>query len=470
MIVRHIIIMICNIIRTNQLTESVNTDPVTSPKKARTQKPPPGDDYQKPRILPRNRFTSRKQQLHNESVTALREQSPDKAQISNDVIPTKFPPKTPDPSTINSPTSLPTAPSSRSKSRDTPPPTDLHPIAYDGTDTNTEQARPSRRARAAVNYAEPNLNRKMRRPTGAMVDAIGREERRQSCAELVVSIKTEASDGDANLITACSPTVDSVTEGFSNDHRTTISPEVKKSTVAIKAEETSQSDWKNLPLASPTQPEPKADDPIAEGTKNGKKIKQPEDPLPSAASSVISTLTATGRPASRKRDGFIKNTAESKAAAEFKDYPSYRARRSSSSSDSTASNTNSKSTIDMRSSPSIEEVDNAQIANNAAGSSSRSTDEASRLRAKRMNSIRTRRVSVGPGSIAPVATGKKDRTKDVATTRTSAKGLVIHRHGGGDEVEDKSSVTEGERMKDSGDVSDVTTKGRTAARRRSMLL
>lgn len=57
------------------------------------------------------------------------------------------------------------APSSeRVFSRDTPPPADFAGGA-DGT-------RPSRRARAAVSYAEPNLRDKMRRPTKDLVDAV----------------------------------------------------------------------------------------------------------------------------------------------------------------------------------------------------------------------------------------------------------------------------------------------------------
>ena len=51
-------------------------------------------------------------------------------------------------------------------SRDTPPPADL---ASESTNT---VGRPSRRQRAAVSYAEPNLRDKMRRPTKELVDAV----------------------------------------------------------------------------------------------------------------------------------------------------------------------------------------------------------------------------------------------------------------------------------------------------------
>lgn len=52
----------------------------------------------------------------------------------------------------------------RAESRDTPPPPDLGP--------GTEGQRPSRRARAAVSYAEPSLRDKMRRPGKELVDAV----------------------------------------------------------------------------------------------------------------------------------------------------------------------------------------------------------------------------------------------------------------------------------------------------------
>lgn len=59
----------------------------------------------------------------------------------------------------------------RPQGKDTPPPSDL-------TATGTAQAgRGSRRARAVVNYAEPNLISKMRRPTKELADAVGKDGR-----------------------------------------------------------------------------------------------------------------------------------------------------------------------------------------------------------------------------------------------------------------------------------------------------
>jgi hypothetical protein len=66
-------------------------------------------------------------------------------------------------------TPISTEPSIRPEGRDTPPPADLG-----------EGHRPSRRARANVNYALPNLVTKMRRPTAELVDAVSKDTNRQS--------------------------------------------------------------------------------------------------------------------------------------------------------------------------------------------------------------------------------------------------------------------------------------------------
>ncbi|KAK3314978.1 hypothetical protein B0H66DRAFT_329007 [Apodospora peruviana] len=55
----------------------------------------------------------------------------------------------------------------RGLAHDTPPPSDI--------DSNGETSRPSRRARPAISYAEPNLRDKMRRPTKELFDAVAGE-------------------------------------------------------------------------------------------------------------------------------------------------------------------------------------------------------------------------------------------------------------------------------------------------------
>jgi len=102
------------------------------------------------------------------AITALTSSAPDVAEIDLDNI--KLEPKTPAFADLVSPTS--TQPSNaREGSRDTPPPGNIagsHRITDNGSGT----ARPSRRARSAVNYAEPNLISKMRRPTKDLADAV----------------------------------------------------------------------------------------------------------------------------------------------------------------------------------------------------------------------------------------------------------------------------------------------------------
>jgi len=91
----------------------------------------------------------------------------------------------------------------RVESRDTPPPPDLGP----------EGQRPSRRARGAVSYAEPNLRDKMRRPTKELVDAVtGQTSSRGSLIKL-------------------------------EDGRTSVG-------MSIKGEPEEEDSWKRMPLAS----------------------------------------------------------------------------------------------------------------------------------------------------------------------------------------------------------------------------
>jgi hypothetical protein len=86
-------------------------------------------------------------------------------------------PKTPLPEFF-SPT--PSEPSTaRDEGRDTPPPSGLKSMSS-GPAALNGASRPSRRARAAVNYAEPNLVSKMRRPTAAKGDAVDANGRRIS--------------------------------------------------------------------------------------------------------------------------------------------------------------------------------------------------------------------------------------------------------------------------------------------------
>ena len=81
-----------------------------------------------------------------------------------------MPPKTPA-ADMFSPTAS-DASVARTDGHDTPPPSGLTSASCSTSSSLTGASRPSRRARAAVNYAEPNLISKMRRPTKELADAV----------------------------------------------------------------------------------------------------------------------------------------------------------------------------------------------------------------------------------------------------------------------------------------------------------
>lgn len=117
-------------------------------------------------------------------------------------------PETPIGLDLFSPSSQPST--AREESRDTPPPPDLGP--------GGEAQRPSRRARGAVSYAEPNLRDKMRRPTKELVDAVIKDDKiakdgsvkNEEDPQPSVTVKTEleADDSWRNMPTASSSTVE----------------------------------------------------------------------------------------------------------------------------------------------------------------------------------------------------------------------------------------------------------------------
>jgi hypothetical protein len=102
-----------------------------------------------------------------------RERRPDSVHIQTSIKPIikiaeiQPEPETPAAADIFSPSSSQPS-TTRAESRDTPPPPDL-----------AEEQRPSRRARGAVSYAEPNLRDKMRRPTKELIDAVSKDEKAQ---------------------------------------------------------------------------------------------------------------------------------------------------------------------------------------------------------------------------------------------------------------------------------------------------
>lgn len=90
--------------------------------------------------------------------------------------------------------------STSEKPRDTPPPADIS--------SHGETSRPSRRVRASVSYAEPNLRDKMRRPTKDLLDAVSGEGKykRTSSAHHVTSASASKPAPDGELTRSASTT------------------------------------------------------------------------------------------------------------------------------------------------------------------------------------------------------------------------------------------------------------------------
>ncbi|KAK4992391.1 hypothetical protein LTR50_001150 [Elasticomyces elasticus] len=153
---------------------------------------------------------------------------------------TTLPPKTPASLDLFSPASSTEPSVARPEGRDTPPPADLHRTT--STSDQNGAARPSRRARTAVNYAEPSLIIKMRRPTKDFADAVGKDGR-------ALSVQPPPREGSAPTETA----------------------RLSKN-AAIKDEETPESSWRDLP----TRP-----------------VKEPPSPLDQRSSSALSPMRPT---------------------------------------------------------------------------------------------------------------------------------------------------------------------------------
>lgn len=143
-------------------------------------------------------------------------------------VATDLPPETPASIDLFSPQCSTEPSAARPESRDTPPPPDLNLSTVDAFNT---AGRASRRPRAGVSYAEPNLRDKMRRPTKALADAVGAEERVQRAINSARAGSESASlENDAGL----------------NDS-------ARLRTVIIKKENSSEPAWKHLPSESSQQ-------------------------------------------------------------------------------------------------------------------------------------------------------------------------------------------------------------------------
>ena len=185
----------------DDLEESVNSDPVNSPLKSSRadskEKVAEGKDSLAKIIRERNRV---KDKPHSKD-SGSRKGS--EAAATFDEVPkaVELLPKTPivPPDNVFSPgSSEPSA--ARAETRDTPPPPDIAPDAGTGS-----FGRGSRRPKGSVNYAQPNLRDKMRRPTKELVDAVAAEERARQA-----SIARAAKETDEETVIKQEPVTDSL--------------------------------------------------------------------------------------------------------------------------------------------------------------------------------------------------------------------------------------------------------------------
>ena len=201
--------------------ESVNTDPVVSPVKAK--KGPANEKIaelkEKVKRDPRER-TRFREQRHITEKTVPSEHHREPAITAIDPRPT-----TPAQADLNLFSPLLTEPSAvRPESRDTPPPSDL--------ESKNQAARTTRRPKASISYAEPSLRDKMRRPTKELVDAVVADER----VHRAISAKPESGMSEAE---------DIIFTGA-------VTAQADTKTVTIKKERgiSDATNWKLLPSAS----------------------------------------------------------------------------------------------------------------------------------------------------------------------------------------------------------------------------
>lgn len=187
---------------------------------------------------------------------------------------TSLPPKTPA-ADLFSPTPSEQS-ATRSDGRDTPPPSALVAGSTSSSALNAA-SRPSRRARAAVNYAEPNLVSKMRRPG----------------KELVAAVALPGGRSGSNP----PPSEDSKS----------------MRTVFIKSEEGADSEWKGLPVANSVDHLEQAS-PLRNksGTfpDGGAEEVVKQDPIQASASGRAIAALMAGSSRAKERDGGIEIEAK----------------------------------------------------------------------------------------------------------------------------------------------------------------
>jgi len=140
--------------------KSTNEDVASPKKQARDVNPEP---FKAAKPQPLRAELSRERNTQRKLPAPLDTSNPPAPPIVTAIIE----PETPSPDNPLLAPGTPDHSAPRDATRDTPPPADISSMG--------ETSRPSRRARASISYAEPNLRDKMRRPTKEMVDAVSGE-------------------------------------------------------------------------------------------------------------------------------------------------------------------------------------------------------------------------------------------------------------------------------------------------------
>lgn len=182
--------------------KAVNTDPVVSPRKATTKE----KDDVKPKTIgkaeaPANRErTKSKESVRREREVEIPQQcAPEVAVTELPLEAIKTEPKTPGPLDLFSPVSTQPSEARQEGRSGTPPPADL--TTRTAPDPAAGGARGSRRARTAVSYAEPSLVSKMRRPGKDLADAVVKNDRRSTSAQMEVKKEHAEPSMDAKMRT-----------------------------------------------------------------------------------------------------------------------------------------------------------------------------------------------------------------------------------------------------------------------------
>jgi hypothetical protein len=172
-------------------------------------------------------------------------------------------------------------PSAKPEGRgDTPPPADLSSLSIT---TDGGEARPSRRARAAVNYAEPSLVAKIRRPDKKMVDALtGLQDTRRA-----MNVTGEKSRHSSSSHSSGARTVKIKQEAVEEESAWKGLPSATQSPLMQKSDAVA-----DKPISA--SPAPKVISPATDFSKPGKSTGALSGE-PSAASATIQALMAGSR-------------------------------------------------------------------------------------------------------------------------------------------------------------------------------